>query len=128
MCLQFPDDTVSVPTPRYQLYGITLKLTPKKDLLHQTFDSLSKMHPQVWVCCDTYDCMSVYDVTNDNDTQWNQHLVQHHLLGVTPNHDKPTLHGTRLDRMTVWSVRGSCLLFPSPSSYFLVFTPVCDPR
>ena len=45
-------------------YGITLRLSPNKDdLLYQTFGSLSKFYPTVWVRCTHYDCIQVFDVT-----------------------------------------------------------------
>ena len=37
----------------------------------------------LWICCAHYNCMTVYDVTNSNDTQRNLHLTDHHSLGVT---------------------------------------------
>ena len=95
------DDTVSQTPIRYQVYDITLRLSPNKDdLSYQTFDSLSKTHPIVWVCCDHYDCMEVFDVTNFFDTQRNEHLTKHHMLGVTSRHYKVDLHNTRLGEVT----------------------------
>ena len=88
-----PDDTASASPVRYQQYGITIKLNPDKDdCFHKTYNSLGKKHPQLWVCCANYSCNAVYDVTNSNDTQRNVHLSQHHMLGVTPLHDRDTLH------------------------------------
>ena len=66
------DDSTSQTPIRYQVYDITLRLSPNKDdLLNQTFDSLSKFYPTVWVCCAHYDSgddyMQVFDVTNFSD-------------------------------------------------------------
>ena len=98
--MKLSDDTAS-PTPvRYQQYGITLKLNPDKDdCFKKTYNSLGKKHPQMWVCCENYSCNDVYDVTNYNDTQRNVHLYQHHMLGVTPLHDREVLHNARLGKI-----------------------------
>ncbi len=100
--MQLPDDTTS-PTPvRYQQYGITLKLNPNKDdIFNQTYISkgLVKTLPQLWVCCANYGWNAVYDVSNANDTPRNVHLAQHHMLGVTPLHDREALHNARLGTM-----------------------------
>jgi hypothetical protein len=103
--MQLADDTTS-PTPvRYQQNGITLKLYPDKDdFLKKTYNSLGKKYPQLWVFCANYGCNAVYDVTNFNDTQRNVHLDQHHMLGVTPLHDREALHTARLGKMTVVNV------------------------
>ena len=99
--MQMLDDTSSQTPIRYQLYGNTLRLSPNKDdLLHQTFDSLTKTYPTVWVYCTHYDYMQVFDVTNFSDTQRNERLTKHHFLGVTPLHDKASLHRARLRDMT----------------------------
>ena len=74
---QMLDDTVSQSPIRYQVYGVTLRLSPNKDdLLYQTFGSLSKFYPNVWVCCAHYDCIQVFDVTNFSDTQRNENLTK----------------------------------------------------
>ena len=36
--------------------------------------------------------MEVYDVTNWSDTERNEHLSKHHMLGVKANHGKSVLH------------------------------------
>ena len=60
----------------YGVYGITLRLSPNKDdLLYQTFGSLSKLYPTVWVWCDHYDYMKVFDVTNFSDTQGVENML-----------------------------------------------------
>ncbi len=90
------EDT-KLPTPiRYQQYGITVKLNPdKEDRLHQTFLSLPKTYPTLWVYCVHYDCMQVYDVTNFTDTQRNMHLAEHHILGLKKFHGhKPSNSNT----------------------------------
>ena len=77
--MQLPDDTTSAVSPRYQVYGITLKLNPNKDdYQHKTFTTIGKKNPQLWVYCANYKCNDVYDVSNSNDTQRNVHLTQHH--------------------------------------------------
>jgi hypothetical protein len=73
------EDTKSLVPYRYQQYDITVKLNPDKDhKLHSTFGNLSKTYPTLWICCVHYNCMTVYDVTNSNDTQWNFHLTDNH--------------------------------------------------
>jgi hypothetical protein len=53
--MQLADDTTSVILPRYQVYGITLKLNPDKDYWqHKTFTTIGKKNPQLWVCCANY--------------------------------------------------------------------------
>ena len=62
---------------RYQQYGLTVRLNPDKDdRLNSSFSDLQKTFPTLWICCAHYDCMTVYDVTNDNDTQRNIHLSE----------------------------------------------------
>ena len=39
--------------------------------------------------------MTVYDVTSSNDTQRNNHLTEHHTLGVKPLHSHETRHTAR---------------------------------
>jgi hypothetical protein len=95
-----PEDTKSPIPIRYQQYGITVKLNPdKEDRLHQTFLSLPKTYPTLWICCAHYDCMQVYDVTNFTDTQRNVHLAEHHILGLKKLHGHKALHGARLGKM-----------------------------
>jgi hypothetical protein len=44
--------------------------------------------------------MSVYDVTNSNDTQRNMHLTDHHSLGVKTLHGHKVLHTARQGTLT----------------------------
>ena len=55
---------------------------------------------QHWVFCDHYDCMQVYDVTNFSDTQRNEFLTNHHMVGVKTLQGKGFLHHTRLGKIT----------------------------
>jgi hypothetical protein len=49
----------------------------------------------LWICCAHYNCMTVYDVTNSNDTQRNLHLTDHHFLVVKTLHGNKVLHTVR---------------------------------
>jgi hypothetical protein len=43
--------------------------------------------------------MQVYDVNNLSDTQSNEYLTNHHLMGVKHLYDKPALHNARLGKI-----------------------------
>ncbi len=64
---------------------------------HSTFGNLPKTYPTLWISCAHYNCMTVYDVTNANDTQRNLHLTDHHSLDVKTIHDHKDLHTARED-------------------------------
>jgi len=99
----------------YQQYVSTVKLNPDKvDGFKQTFGTLTKLYPTLWICCTHYNCMTVYDVTSSNDTQRNNHLTEHHTLGVKPLHGHQDLHtvrqGTLTDKKTTVMVYYGILL------------------
>ena len=90
------EDKKSLVPIRYQQYGITVKLNPDKhDKMHATFGTLPKVYPTLWVCCAHHDCMAVYDVSGQNDTQRNIHLTEHHSLGAKAAHSHQALHSAR---------------------------------
>ncbi len=74
------EDTKSPVPYRYQQYVITVKLNPdKEDRLQSTFGTLPKTYPTLWIYCAHHDCMTVYDVTNSNDTQIELNCFNSHL-------------------------------------------------
>ncbi len=90
------EDTKSPVPYRYQQYGITVNLNPDKDdRLHSTFGTLHKTYPTLWIYCSHHNCMSVYDVTNSNDTQRNTNLTEHHTLDVKTHHGHKSLQSSQ---------------------------------
>jgi hypothetical protein len=76
-------------------------MTPDKEhKLHSTFGNLPKTYPTLWICCAHYNCMSVYDVTNSNDTKRNFHLTDNHTLGMKTLRGHKTLQTARQDTLT----------------------------